>query len=127
MGIKEEIKELKKENEKLKNDWEEAKKKGLDLLNLRNIRINELEKENEKLKEQCVALKIIADTYYDWIAQWDGYSEPEDIKNELWTARNGYNTNHIQVHYHSYELTEEYKKSIDYQTQLEDNSDMRLI
>ena len=46
-----ELEPYKKENEKIKNDWEEAKKKGLDLLNLRAIRITELEKENKEILE----------------------------------------------------------------------------
>ena len=50
-SYKKENEKLEKENEKVKNDWGEAKKKGLDLLNLRAIRITELEKENKEILE----------------------------------------------------------------------------
>lgn len=51
------IKELEKENEqmkaqieKMKSDWADAKKKGLELLNLKTMRIEQLETKIEKMK-----------------------------------------------------------------------------
>lgn len=74
--------------------------------------INEYaDKKYATLKEQLEFQRIKAETFYDWIAQWDGYSDPEDIQDELWHARNGYNTNHVQVYFDD-KLTDEYKESL---------------
>lgn len=48
--IAKENKELKAQIDKMKSDWAEAKKKGLELLNLKTMRIKQLEAQIEKMK-----------------------------------------------------------------------------